>query len=49
MSWVGHTAGKETRKQDLGGSSGWGSGQELGVWAAVAGDVARGLGGQTRL
>ena len=46
---MGRVVGKETRKQDLGGSWGWGSGREFGVWAAVAGDVAGGLGGWTWL
>ena len=49
VSWMGCMVGKETRKQDLGGSWVWGSGREFGVWAAVAGDVAGGLGGWTWL
>lgn len=45
VSWMGCMVGKEIGKKVLGGSWGWGSGRDFGVWAAVAG----GLGGWTWL
>lgn len=45
VSWMGCMVGKEIGKNVLGGSWGWGSGREFGVWAAMAG----GLGGWTWL